>query len=169
MERTYTHQFSYKSIKIMFIIFAILFALPTLFFYKDTVDFIDRASVTTAHVVKMEEFNVTQENGNITSLMVPLFRYETETKKVVYFYDANNGKMRFGLNDEVKVFYDPFNPKIKKLDTYKDLWALSSVFGLFCVILFLIGMFLILVNPKLEHREKDCNEMDDLFERVLLI
>jgi len=164
MERIYTHQFSYKSIKVIFIIFAILFALPTLFFYKDTVDFINRASVTTAHVVKMEEFNVTQENGNITTLMVPLFQYETDTKVVVYFYDANNGKMRFDLNDEVNVFYDPFNPKIKKLDTYKDLWALSTVFGLFCVILFLIGMFLILVDPKLQHREKEIDEMDDFLD-----
>jgi len=162
MKKTYSHQFSYKHIKGLFLVFSILFALPTLFLYKNSNDFISKASVTTAQVVRLEEFNITQENGNSVSLMIPLLQYETENKEVVYFYDVNNGKRRFDLHDEVSVFYDPLNPKVKKLDTYKNLWALPTVFGFFSVILFLIGMFLILNNPKLEHRKIELDE-DETF------
>ena len=151
MRRIIHFQYSLSTIKVLFIIFGMMWYLITFFLYQYIQAYIDKAGYTEGVVTQIYKETVTDENGHMKTGYGSKIEYTVDHER----YSHVSWKLyrpRYALDEHMGVYYTLSDPETIRLDTFAGMWGIIVVFGGFGTICTLIGMYLILFKPKLQTR-----------------
>lgn len=152
-------QFGLPIIKVLFVVFSLLFFAVTYWLYGESKNFLDHSYRSLGVVVSILPQEHLDENNKRYTLHASKIAYKRNDGSIGFYLCDYRYYPRFEIDEEVVVRVDRNDPKNVKLERIMDIWGGVVVFGGFALLLLCIGLFLIIVNPKLVSRE--VSEWDD--------
>jgi hypothetical protein len=100
-----------------------------------TLDFQNNALTSSGTVLKLEE----DQNTDGGTDYFPVVSFKTKSGQTIQFTsDSSYNDTKVGA--KISILYLPADPAKAKLDSFQSLWLLPLIFGIFTVVLLLLGL-----------------------------
>ena len=131
-------------LKIIFLI-GVLELLGAIYLYSSTSEFLAKAKVAKGKVINLVAFSST--NNSMT--YSPVFQFKDQSGKIHTIQSASSSNPpSYEIGEEVKIFFNPENPKEAKLDGIFDLWGASIVLGIVALGSILLSSIVFIASGK---------------------
>lgn len=147
-----------KIFKIVFSIIGIVMLFLSFYLYRNTVDFLDRATKTTGKVNELKRVNSSE--GADTYKPIVTF-YTKENNLIEHISSSSSNPPSYSIGEVVDIYYLEDSPYEAKISGFPSLWLGSLITGILGFIFFSIGFGLIL-NTYLKKKKKEYLQMNGI-------
>ena len=150
----------------MIMIFSFLLSIPFMFvaylFYADAKDFVDNSYKSLGLVVQIKQAEFSEDNGDKYTLEASVIAYKMHNGKINIFLSDYKYSARYDLKETVIIRYSKNDYEDVRIETFMNIWGGVVVFGFFASFCLLMGLYLLIGKPKLEHRDLRYEDHDDI-------
>ena len=132
---------AFTTIGIGFLITAVAVFINTQNFLKDAIS-------TEGTVTELVRSRSGSESSSSNSVVYrPVIEFKTRDGNLVEFTSSTGSNPpSYSMGESVGIFYHKSSPERAKTDDYFSLWGATTIFGLFGVVFFLVGLVPILLE-----------------------
>lgn len=140
-----------KIIKYVFLIIGLGLLVGTFFLYQNKKEFLDTAVTAKGTVIEL----IASRSDKSTTYK-PVVSFTTKDgKQIKYISSVSSNPPSYHEGETVEIFYDPADPYDANINGFASLWLGPLILGIFGIIFFLIGFFIILFGKMKQKKIED--------------